>query len=219
LKLLIINSVLVDFVFGLGNKIISFIAKTVMADSQPNSPVSLSISTDENQTIHYVAGAIIRQYLRKARRFKTNRFWINVDGAIKNCPLEGDMVVAAANSDRYWTEFCNRGALNFVGAQFMKFIIAVVHLLVRIERPDGSLFHEDVQQELLVSPARTLWDELIGNNLDEDDSIIFMRGVVRSFTATYGKGRSLRLMNYEMGRPKATMSLRKRLAAPNAQSD
>ena len=101
----------------------------------------------------------------------------------------------------------------------MKLITAVVHLLVLIERPDGSLFHEDVQRELLVSPTRTLWDELIGNNIDEDDSIIFMRGVVRSFTATYGERRSLKLMNNVMGRSKATMSLRQRLTAPNAQSD
>jgi len=70
-------------VFGLGNKIISFIAQAVMADYQPNSPILLSISNDKNQTIHYEAVAIIQQYSRKARRFKTNRFWIMVDGAIK----------------------------------------------------------------------------------------------------------------------------------------
>jgi len=120
-------------------------------------------------------------------------------------------------SDRCWTEFCNRGALNFVGPLFLDFILAVVKILVSEERPDGSLFHEDVQRALLESPARGLWDQLIGSTLDEDDSIIFMRGIVRSFTTTYGGGVSLKLRNQELACPKVSVPLRKRLAAPNAQ--
>jgi len=212
-----IHSFFLDFVFKLGSEIVHFIAQNVIAECQPQSPVSVYLSENERQAVHYVAGAIIRGYLRKARLHQKNKYWISIEKAIKERILEGDVVGVAANSDRCWTEFCNRGALNFVGPLFLDFILAVVKILVSEERPDGSLFHEDVQRALLESPARGLWDQLIGSTLDEDDSIIFMRGIVRSFTTTYGGGVSLKLRNQELACPKVSVPLRKRLAAPNAQ--
>jgi len=119
--------------------------------------------------------------------------------------------VSAADADRAWTDFCNRGALLFVGKAFMEFIIVVVKLLYAVERPDGSLIHEDVEAKLLQSPARCLWDEVIGSSLDQETSILFMRGVVKSFTTSYGRGVYLKHMNRNMERPQNSLALRKRL--------
>ena len=212
----VINTFFVEFIFKLGSHILSFIKKCVVDRYPPSMSPEVAIDDQERQLIHYMSGSTIRAFLKKARSLKGNPVWCRIFNAITKCILEGGVVVSAADTDKYWTEFCNRGGLLSVGKDFHEFMVSVVKLLYAAEKPDGSIYHEEVQEVLLNSPARTLWDKMIGSVLPENESISFMRGVVRSFTSSYGNGVSNKHRNDVMKKPKNSVPLRKRLGAKSA---
>ena len=143
------------------------------------------ISAEDRQVIHYISGSIIRAFLRKARQYKSSCIWTSIKDAIIHCILEGEVVVAASNSDRMWTEYLSRGVLCFVGAKFLDFIVSLDIICV-VKKPDGSIYHQDFQEQLFRSKSHKLWDDLISSRLSEDQSLSFMIAVVKSFTSTYG---------------------------------
>jgi len=176
----VLNCFYSDLVLMLGRRILHFISESAMKNE--GRPSVKRVLSDENrQVIHYVSGSIVRAFLRRSTRFKKSARWIRVGNAIKQCILEGEENPAASNSDTYWKDSVNRGGLLVVGERFMCFMVSLEDLFCSVERSDGSLVIEDVLEKLLVSPARSLWDNVIGSMLPEEESLSFMIGVAKSF--------------------------------------
>lgn len=217
----VFNTFFVEYVFTLGNKMLHFIAENLLQSYQHSSLLKSKVVVDneERQVIHYAAGAIIRYFVRKARTVKKSGWWSRVHNAITKCIIEGDIVVSAAHSDRYWTEFCNRGGLIFVGKKFMTFLVSLVDVFYEVQNADGadgSLRHAVVLEKVMTSQVRLLWDEVIGSVLNEQDSLSFMRAVIQSFTSTYGKGIAKKHLNRIMTKPEAPVAFRPKIGGCKA---
>ncbi|KAK3929143.1 Transcriptional regulator CRZ1 [Frankliniella fusca] len=209
-----------DYVHIFGEEVIRFICKSVIGE-KPRKEVTIPIVFDieDRQVIFYVAGATMRGFLRSGKRYSKNAEWCAIVNCIESRIREGNGVPLCCQADRAWTDELNRKSLFFIGAPGMEFFVALTAVLYNIESDESGKFKDDVvlKDVFADSVCILLWDELIGNSLTEVVALRFLKGVVKSYTDTYGRGVAYKKLNTHLKKSFAAISLRHGLAPRGGQ--
>jgi len=148
------------------------------------------------QTVHYVGGAAVKSVLSKATRASKSTNWKNISSVTQKRILVGELVEAPAEILCQWTDSRNRGVLKFIGSDMLVFFMALCEILKQLEKDDGSLLHAEVIQHVKTSYLMSLlWDELINDSLEEDESELLKYQLILSFTNTWGSSIAQRRLN------------------------
>lgn len=202
-----------SFVHDVGAEIIIFICESVIGEKPKKEKQLKQFTIEDRQSIFYVAGCAFHHYVKKRKRWK-NKEWTAISEAVESRVREGNGVPLCAQSDRSWTEDKNRVNLFFIGAPAMEFMVQLAQCIYNVDSDiDGCFKDDDIIKDVFEdNVALLLWDELIGDALDNNLSIRLMKGVVKSFNSTYARGVVLQKLNEHLKKAFHSMSLRHSVA-------
>lgn len=200
-----------EFMLNLGLQILKFVSKT-FRDKHPSrrsGRVPAKIDDNDRQVIYYVAGSIMKGYLRMAFRFSKSATWAKVKAALSSKVLSDS---AVDDQDALWTKKLNRGGLVFITSECQKFMLALTKIVFSCEERNGSINYDRVIQEVSTSQAIILWDNMIFDSLPPTVSTNLMNDVISSFSRTCVRGFAKRRLNFLRQRPLINMPTRHRVA-------
>jgi hypothetical protein len=200
----IMQNFICDYILKCVTELISFISLSVRG-SNNQALKTVRFNEEDQQIIHYCAGANIRGFLNMAKRFPRNESWKRIALCIQSQILESDSA-ASGNQQKIWTESQSRGRLLDVNAKAVDFFMCIYKCCILCERSDGCLQFHDVLKKLHEEGGTAIWDCLVSDTLSPKESLNFMNGVVRSFTQTCGNGIARKRLN-ELAGQKAMISL------------
>ncbi|XP_052130161.1 uncharacterized protein LOC127751123 [Frankliniella occidentalis] len=205
-----------DFVFNFCDQFLILLSRTLRnADEVVNSVHSVNLDEKDRRTIHNVAGASVKGFVRFGRRYPKNKYWIAVLECLKARVIENPEIAPASDSDRAWTEILSKGALTFVGKEPLEFFLSVAKIISKtdFENASRALPHDSIIECVFKGESKYIWDSIIGNFLKEDWSLLLMQAITKSFTHTYGRGVAMKLINAaSKNKPFCAVPLRPSLA-------
>jgi hypothetical protein len=162
---------------------------------------------EDRQVIYYIAGSIMRGYLRIARRFPQSKSWQEIVSVLKSKVLtdrfEGDL-----STDANWTKDVDRGGLLFINSKCQELFVKIAKVVYSSEKQDGSIDYEAVIKEVCNSELSHDWDDIICESLSETVSLNFLSDIIQYFCKTCGRGIAKRRLNFIRRRPVASMNTR-----------
>ena len=104
-----------EFSLNFASEIMKFISKTFRNNVPKRLRQSITKEPDkeERQVIYYIAGSVMRGYLKIAKRSPKSATWQNVASVIRNKVLV-DKATGDLDEDSEWTSDVDRGGLLFV---------------------------------------------------------------------------------------------------------
>lgn len=203
-----------QFVLEFGELMVKFICNSVVGEKPKRTKEIKQFDIEDRQCIFYIGGSVMRGFIRMAYRHKTNKDWCAILETIRTRIEEGDGVQRAAEGDRAWTEERNRKSLFFMGALAMDFFVSLTQILYNIESDESGNFKDETVINAVYEDSVTiiLWDELVGTSLSSSLSVRFLKGVVKSFTQTYGRGVGYKKLNSHLKKAYAAITLRHSVA-------
>ncbi|KAK3927236.1 Zinc finger protein squeeze [Frankliniella fusca] len=204
----VLNSFYCEFVLCFSEVLLRFIAQSVH-EGPTTSKSPHEFDTEDRQIIHYIAGATLREFYKRAKRYPTSCVWKAVKDTIVYRFAASCDVESSSAADQSWTKTKDRGALIYVGDSCLEFFVLLAEIIENCEEPTGSISYMKVYEKVCNSMAATIyWDGMISDSLTEDVSLLFLRALVKSFCGTYGKGIRTRRINKIRERPEASVNLR-----------
>lgn len=163
----------------------------------------------DRQTVHYLGGAKLRDFYKRAKRFPTSRVWKSIKETIVQRMIQSDSVEGACSDDQSWTKERDRGGLIKVSDDCLEFFVLLAENIENSEQSDGSLLYVSVYEKVCNSMAMNVyWDRMISDSLSEDVSSLFLRSLTKSCSQTFGNGIRRRRMNCMNEAPVTSINLR-----------
>ncbi|KAK3922594.1 Zinc finger protein 177 [Frankliniella fusca] len=162
---------------------------------------------EDRQVIYYIAGSIMRGYLKIAKRFPNSNTWREVTSVLTSKIFidkpEGDI-----STDAEWTNDVDRGALLYINSKCQDLFVKITKVIFSHENHDGSIKYEAVVKKILNSELACDWDNIIGNSLSETVSLNLLSDIVQFFCKTCGRGIAKRRLNFIRRKPVASLTTR-----------
>lgn len=204
-----------EFILCFGESLLTFIKDCVMETAPPTARrCIISFDQEDRQTIHYIGGFILSKFRKAARKCPKIQDWKKITEVIDTRMDEaGQDVTPCADIDKQWTFQRNRDGLIIIGAKCFNFFLSVAAMLCNIVEPDGILILEKVLTTLYTSRPALIWDDMVPHHiLEENLSIKFLTGAVKSFAQTFGRGLRKLTINDIFKTPCVSMALRHSVA-------
>lgn len=204
---------LLEFSLELVTEIMRFICKTFRSNyPQRLQKIIGEPDKEDRQVIYYIAGSIMRGYLKIARRSEKSVTWKSVAAALKTNILidkpEGDL-----DPDSEWTKDVDRGSLLYVNSECQNFFVALTKVVYANEQRDGSIDYELVIKRVTQSELSVEWSNIISDSLPEIVSLNLMNDVVLCFCRTCGRGFAKKRLNFLKEKPTVSMPTRHLVAS------
>jgi len=198
----VVHLFLENFCLRLVTPIAAFIIKS-MRESPNDSHVQAVQAFPQDfstlfhqQTLHRIAGYSVKAILTRSRQFKTSERWRKFREVVLGRLAVKGVALPNPQSKDYWTALLSRKSLMFVNAETLAFFVEVARVMCYVEAPDGCLSKSKVLAHVTSSPSIiAFWGSLVGQLLEEHDSLFLMRTLVLSLCGTMGKGIMLRRLN------------------------
>ncbi|KAK3915657.1 Sulfur carrier protein FdhD, partial [Frankliniella fusca] len=209
----VLDQFILEFSLNFASEVLKFISKTFREDlpRRPQQAAPEELDMEDRQVIYYIAGSIMRGYLKIARRSQKSVTWQNVVSVIKNKVLvdkpTGDLV------DSEWTSDVDRGGLLYVSVDCQKFFVNLTKVVFQFEKNNGSIDYMDVISAVTNSSISVLWDNIVSDSLPETVSINLMNDVVMCYCRTCGRGFAKRRLNSLRSKPMVSMPTRHLVAS------
>ncbi|KAK3921461.1 Gastrula zinc finger protein XlCGF62.1 [Frankliniella fusca] len=209
----VLSQFLLEFSLELVTEIMRFICKTFRRNyPQRLEKVIAEPDKEDRNVIYYIAGSIMRGYLKIARRAEKSVTWKSVAAALKSNILidrpEGDMI-----PDSEWTKDVDRGSLLYVNTECQNFFVALTKVVYASEQRDGSIDYELVIKRVTESELSVEWGNIISDSLPEIVSVNLMNDVVLCFCRTCGRGFAKKRLNFLKEKPTVSMPTRHLVAS------
>jgi hypothetical protein len=209
----LLHCFLADFTYLLVTEIFKYYCSSLKDEVQRNVAVQVELDIEDLEAIHYISGSVVRSFYKKSVLFPKNVGWSNISKLILEKLLESDTVAGPPEIVKGWTKARSKGKLFFVSGLLFDFFVGVAKILHEPTqnklRVDSSLVIESVCHGCVV----LLWDEAVGDCLNEKASYQLMCGMISSFCTTFAVGRSKELLNkIRKNKAEASLALRARVA-------
>ena len=162
--------------------------------------------------IYYIAGSIMRGYLKVGRRFPNSATWKSIVAVLRAKVLierpDGDLDV-----DAEWTMDVDRGSLLFINAKCQNVFVKLTKVIFSCEKQDGSIDYETVISKVCNSDVSVDWDDIVSDSLPQDVSLNLMSDIVVCFCRTCGRGFAKRRLNFLRNRTIASLTTRHLVAS------
>jgi hypothetical protein len=153
------------------------------------SKVLGQVESSKLSIVHYVGGFIIRGFANKCWKFQNkNKQFKKRLFCIQNNFIETDSnkLTPATKSAKLWTVTLNRGGLFVLGQTATSFFIRLTLLINEHKATHKSIRVDDVLNEVYVdTEIMNMWTTLTPE-LNEQQKLIFLDGVVKAFTNLLG---------------------------------
>jgi len=205
-----VQFLLADYVLFLVTYIIQFVSLCVRKSIPAPLVIPTGMEISDNdylETIYYVAGAKVRAFYKKSKKFPKHSGWKNIGRVINERLLESDSVPGPPAHVKGWTAAQSRGRLFFVSGLLFDFFCGVVVLLEK-QGSKKRVDFDDVIQKVCESGVILLWDEAVGDSMSQEESFKFMSAMVQAFCQTFTVGKAQRLINSMRKKAEASIPLR-----------
>lgn len=202
---------LCKFIISFSEELLKFISVNVCEVSTGKK--NYECDDDDRQTLHFIGGAILRGFYKKAKRYPSSKLWQSLKETIAHRMVESDKIEGTSSEDKSWTNARNRGNLIQVSDDCLEFLVCLAEIIENSEEADGSLSYLTVYEKVCNSMAMTVyWDNMISQCLPDNISTIFLRAFTKAFCQTYGRGITKRRMNTMNAVPVQSINLRHQVA-------
>ncbi|KAK3913049.1 Formamidopyrimidine-DNA glycosylase [Frankliniella fusca] len=183
---------LLEFMLNFTLEIFRYIYRS---NYRPNEGAVVSeLDLEQKQVIFYIAGSIMRGYLRIAKRYSSNVKWQTIASVLKTkvlCEIpEGEI-----NIEAQWTSDVDRGGLLYIFPPVQEFFKKVASVILESEKFDGSINYEEVIEKVTKSNISVDWDQIISDALPEKLSLNLVNDVITMFSKICGRGITKRRLN------------------------
>lgn len=203
----VLHLFLCKYIMFFCEELLKFISASVCDMSTVNK--NYECDEDDRQTIHFLGGALLRRFYKKAKRYPTSTVWRSIKETIVLRMIESGDVEGACGEDKSWTDTKNKGGLINVSDDCLEFLVCLAEIIENTEEPDGSLSYVKVYEKVCNSMAMTVyWDTMISDSLSEKISTIFLRSLTKGCCQTFGNGITRRRMNCMNEAPVTSINLR-----------
>ncbi|XP_034255468.1 uncharacterized protein LOC117653723 [Thrips palmi] len=206
------NIFIADYILMLVTKMFKYYSSCLKKDVTDQRVEVVELDNEDKETIHFISGAVVRAFYKKSRAFaKSNVRWAKIGNLITNKLLESDVVPGPPAIVKGWTIAKNKGRLFFVSGALFDFFVGIAETLEKTIdkkfRVDSNRVIEAVCQGTVI----LLWDEAVGDCVNEALSYDLMCGMTRSFCNTFGVGLAKKLLN-KRRKAEASLPLRAQVA-------
>ncbi|KAK3924506.1 Protein Wiz [Frankliniella fusca] len=169
-----------------------------------------------HQLVYYIGGSVVGGFLWKGKEYgKTSAVWNRYFDVLtaKFC-VNTEKTNQCVEEVREFTERKDRGGLTHLCEESFSFFLVLFDQIMSLEGEDGSFPQKIIDENILGSDVLLcLWDCLVGNELNQDDSIDLLVQVSDTCLKIVKKGILKRRLNKHLQKPVNSLALRKRLAA------
>ena len=168
------------------------------------------------QTIGLPYCRVCAQWFSAERRqyAKTSRTWGKYYDALKNLLISESGHDRRADEVRHFAESKDREGYKHVTDDTFTFFMTVFDLLMSVEGEDGSLPSNVMDETILGSDVvLCLWDALVGNYLNPDESLDLLMQIVQTSVKVVMKGILKRRLNEHLKQAHNSVALRAKLAS------
>jgi hypothetical protein len=209
----VLSQFLLEFSLHFVTDTMKFICKTFRSNyPQRLDKIRAEPDKEDRQVIYYIAGSIMRGYLKIARRAQKSVTWKSVATALKTNILI-DRPMGDMDADSEWTKDVDRGSLLYISDECQHFFVALTKIVFESEQRDGSIDYEAVIKRVSESELSVEWGNIISDSLPEIVSVNLMNDVVLCFCRTCGRGFAKKRLNFLKNRPSVSMPTRHLVAS------
>jgi len=209
----VLNQFMLQFCLKFSTEILKFVSSTFRDRSRAPSAQQgqqgriVELDKEDRQVVYYIAGSIMRAFLKNAKKAKKSSQWQNVAAAIKSKILM-DKPVADMVSDCEWTSDVDRGGLLYITADCQFFFVNLTKVVFESETFNGSLPYDTIISKVSNSDLSVQWDNIISDSLPESVSVDLMNDTVLYFSRSCGRGFARRRLSFLRKRPVVSMATR-----------
>ncbi|XP_026280510.1 uncharacterized protein LOC113207950 [Frankliniella occidentalis] len=196
---------LMEFMLNFTLEIFKFISSTYRSKFTCSRQRNFVLDQDDKQVVYYIAGSIMRGYLKMARRHKENLKWQKIESVLR-CKVLCEKPVGEIDAE--WTAELDRGGLLYIQQSVQEFFKKVCLVVFACEKRDGSIDYDDVIAKVSNCDISVDWDNIIKDSLSEEVSISLMNDVITCFSRTCGRGVAKRRLNFLRQKPVISMATR-----------
>ncbi|KAE8737570.1 hypothetical protein FOCC_FOCC016967 [Frankliniella occidentalis] len=142
----VLSQFILEFLLNFNVNVIKFITKTFrnnLPRRQQQPPGGKEPDKEDRQVIYYIAGSIMRGYLKIAKRSNKIQTWQSVASVLRTKVLidkpDGDF-----DPDSEWTKEVDRGGLLYINSQCQSFFVKLTKVIFACEKSDGSINYDEV---------------------------------------------------------------------------
>jgi len=167
------------------------------------------------QLVYYIGGFILHGIVKKSKLYCSNPNWAVYGEIITNkftmqSPVPESECTVHAKS---FTVCRNRGGLTFCNEETFNFFLCLFELLMSLEGEDGSLPFEIAENNIFDNDVVVfMWDDLVGAELSEEQSLYLLSDIVRCCVKVIVKGILKRRLNEHLAKSYSSVPLRQRVA-------
>lgn len=205
---------ILEFVLNFSIGILRCISQSFRAGHRLKPKAPIIIDSNDKKVIYYCGGSIMRGYLKMCYRYGNSSSWKKIVEVVKSNTLR-DKPTAEDDDidvDASWTESRDRGGLLYITTECKEFFIDLTQVVFISEQTDGSIDYESVITTVSNCDVSLKWDKMIGEALDQRNSIELMNDVVRSYCRTCMSGFMRRRLNFLKSKPVISMPTRHAVA-------
>ncbi|KAK3919721.1 PR domain zinc finger protein 14, partial [Frankliniella fusca] len=196
---------LMEFLLNFTLEIFKFISSTYRSTFTCSRQRNFQLDQEDKQVVFYIAGSIMRGYLKMARRHKENQKWKKIESVLR-CKVLCEKPIGEIDAE--WTAELDRGGLLYIQQSVQEFFKKVCLVVFACEKRDGSIDYEEVISKVSNCDISVDWDNIIKDSLDEEVSISLMNDVITCFCRTCGRGVAKRRLNFLRQKPVISMATR-----------
>ena len=223
----LLNVFIGNVFFKLFNWLLVFCLRTIRGqaynvdsqfEQQQTSDTSHQKEFDE--LVYHIGGAILKGVLKKSKLYASNANWVLYGDIVKRKfttpELSSELDSCSAHVGCF-TAGRDRGGLTYCNPESFKFFQILFSVILSLEGSDGSLPVETVESHVFDNVHLIfLWDDLVGSELTESQSLYLFTDIVRICVKVSAKGILKRRLNAELARSYTSVALRHRLARPTS---
>ncbi|XP_034236291.1 uncharacterized protein LOC117642325 [Thrips palmi] len=224
----VLNVFLGDFMCSLSRKVIVMCMKKMRGGLNSDAvPLYTKRSGDDfesvefRQEVYHISGSIVNGFLWKGVQYtEDSKTWVKYCAVLRdNLLFKSGSEAAKRCSDevRHFSESKDRGGYKHVNDDTFQFFLSVFILLHSSESEYGSLPPNVIDNSILVSEViLCLWDELVGNDLTQDESLDLLIQICQSCVKVTVKGIIKRRINQHLKKAQNSVPLRALMAPKTA---
>ncbi|KAK3908297.1 Escargot/snail protein-like protein [Frankliniella fusca] len=201
---------MVEFMLNFLTEVFTFISASFRKHyERPLKPMP-DLDVEDRQVIYYIAGSIMRGYLRIAYRHKNNSKWQSVCSVLQSHVLSAEPL---GDIDAAWTRDVDRGSLLYINMACQKFFLSLTKVVYENEKSDGSIDFNQIIGIVSKTDISVQWDNVIKDALSQELSVGLMTDVVQCFCKACGRGIARRRLNAIREKPVISMPTRHTVAS------
>lgn len=218
----VLNPFVGEFIFMLSRNILLFCLKRMRCVTQEEVEERRKRSADKidseefQQLVYHIGGSIVSGFLWKGKGYsETSSTWAAYCEVLKgNFLRDTGKSNECSEAVRHFTDTRDRGGLTHISDSAFDFFLTLFDCIMQCEGEDGSIPPDVIDKRVLGDDAiLCLWDVMVGNELDADQSLDLLIQITQAAVRVVVKGIMKRRLNEHLKQSYSSVALRSKLAS------